>query len=112
MFQNLLDPSTVFDAAVRRFGNDFNVSTAAFTLLDINIEDAFEPLHPGHRIAALLNGFFLCARHFCRLSSFAAFPRRDQGAMLTVRREKAVEARQIHSWFGMRPARSGQQGVQ
>ena len=45
MLQDLLDHGRVFDAC-----NDFDVATAVFTLLDINVEDTLEPLHPGHRI--------------------------------------------------------------
>lgn len=95
MLQDLFDHSRVFDAC-----NDFDVPTAAFALFNINIEDAFEPLHPGHCISALLNGFFLCARHFRRLSSLTSFPRRDQSAMLAVRREKVVKPCQIYPRLG------------
>ena len=95
MLQDLLDHGRVFDAC-----NDFDVATAVFTLLDINVEDTLEPLHPGHRITALLNSFFLCALHFRRLSSLTPLPRRNQGAMLVVGCEKAVEPRQIHPRLG------------
>src|SRR3990167_10050812 len=94
MFQDLCDYSRVFDA-----GHNLDMATATFTLLDINIENTLEPLHPGHRIAALLNGFFLCANHFRRLSDLTPFPQRDQGAMLAVRREKSVKSCQIHPWL-------------
>lgn len=54
MFQNLFDHGRVFDASVRRFGNDFDLSTAAFTLLDIKVEDTLDPLHQDNRSTALL----------------------------------------------------------
>ena len=95
MFQDLFDHGSIFDTS-----NNFDVATAAFALLNVDIENALEPLHPGHRIAALLNDFILCALYFCQLSPLTPFSRRDQGAMLAVRREKPVKPRQIYPRLG------------
>ena len=48
MRQNPLDYRWVFNA-----GNDLDLPGAPLTGLNINIEHAFEPLHPGHRLVAL-----------------------------------------------------------
>ena len=57
--QDLGDHSRVFDATVLSVGNDFDVSIAVFVFFNVDIEDTLKPLHPGHRVAALFNGFIL-----------------------------------------------------
>ena len=48
VFKHQLNYLGIFGA-----GNDFDLATAVFKDLDIEVEDAFESLHPGHGSLAL-----------------------------------------------------------
>ena len=48
VFKDQLNHLGIFDA-----GNDFDLATAVFTDLNIDVQDAFESLHPGHGSLAL-----------------------------------------------------------
>ena len=52
MFEDLPNYRWVFNAA-----NDFDVTTAVLTDFDVDIEDAFESLHPAHSAMPFIGTF-------------------------------------------------------
>ena len=82
MAQNLLDQWWVLDA-----GNHSELATAFWASLDVDGEDAFEPLHPTHGRHGLVtfHGTLRSLRY-------------DAITMLEIGRKYTVETSQIHAW--------------
>ncbi len=92
MRENLLDHHRVLDA-----GDDPERATTGRTGLDVDAEDAHQALCPGHRGPAFGRRGLLAVIGDLALVAPASLGRCHQGAVLTVRREHAMEARQVDS---------------
>jgi hypothetical protein len=94
---------SIDDVLVLDTGDDPDRSAATATDLDIYVEDAFEPLRPGHG-GMTLGG---CA-DFCvgdGLDAFTAPGWRDEPSPAMVRCQDAVVAGEVDSRLWTRPAR-------
>jgi hypothetical protein len=82
MAQNLLDQWWVLDT-----GDHSELATAFWASLDVDGEDAFEPLHPTHGRHGLVtfHGTLRSLRY-------------DAITMLEIGRKYTVETSQIHAW--------------
>ena len=89
MLKDQLNHLGIFDA-----GNDFDLATAVFTDLNIDVQEAFESLHPGHGSLALCGALVTPAGigYFRFVWLLAALSRRHLSAMPAVGRKDSVEA--------------------
>ena len=97
MSQDLVDDVLLLNATVRRIDDDFDSPPAATANLDVDFEHALESLGPGHSRMALgrCPYFRICARLKCLATS----GRSDFPAPAVIRRQDAVVAGEIDSWF-------------
>jgi hypothetical protein len=96
MRQNSLDYRRVFNA-----GNDLDLTTAPFAGLDIDVKDTLEPLHPGHRLVALVRRLVqpVSPGRLTPLAPPAPLGRRYPHTKFAIGRENPVKARQICAWL-------------
>ena len=109
MRQNSPDYRRVFNA-----GDDFDLPPTALAGLDLDIKNSLEPLHPGHRLVALVGRLVqpVFPGLLTPLASPAPFSRSDTHTKLTIGGENPVKARQIRARLRTRPARPGQPASQ
>lgn len=101
MLQYLPDDFRVFYA-----GNDAHGALTLLTRADVDVEYPLQPLGPGHGGMAL--GRCLVIRVvFVLIAPFATSRWSDQGPVFAVGSEHAMEAGEIHSWFGHQGGQSG-----
>ena len=95
--QYLFNNERVFDT-----GNNFHASAATLTGFNVNIEDPFQPLHPGHRLMAFLRGFLQPILFWrCRMRlPFTTLGWRHFNSVLAVWREDTVESGKIDARLG------------
>ena len=97
----ILSISPVVRHSLFNAGNDLDLPGAPLTGLNINIEHAFEPLHPGHRLVAL-GWRFIQPALLGRLTPLAApapLRRRDTHTKFAIGCEHPMKSCQVHSWL-------------
>jgi hypothetical protein len=93
MSQNSID-----DILVLNTRDDPDRSSATATDFDVDVEDALEPLCPGHCHMSLRRRADF--RFGNRLDAFSTPGWGDQPAATMVRSEKAMVASEVDAWFG------------
>ena len=96
MLENLLN-----DLRILNTGNDFDLTATVLTNFDVDIEDSFESLHPGHGSVSLLGALVepVGFRWF-RIGFLTAFCRCHLNAVFAVRRVYTVESSEVDPRFG------------
>ena len=101
--ENLLNDLGVLDA-----GNHFDLTAAVFTDFDIDIENSFQSLHPGHGTMSLCGTLVLpIGIGWLSVGLLATLGRRHLNAVFAVGREDAVETCEVDSWLGYQRGQFG-----
>ncbi len=93
--ENLLNDHWILDA-----GDHFDGAAACTTRLNVDIENALQPLRPGHGCATFDRRFLLAVIGRYAFVALPPFRRCHQGTVLTVGRKNAVKSGEVDPRFG------------